>query len=47
MTIKINAQGAERKRLVQTISNWLGCDAEYLGVPSCAYKVDYFTIEKT
>jgi len=46
MTIKINAQGAERKRLVQTISNWLGCDAKYLGVPSCAYKVDYFTIEK-
>ena len=46
MTIKINAQGAERKLLVQTISNWLGCDAKYLGVPSCAYKVDYFTIEK-
>lgn len=46
MTITINATGAERKRLVQTISNWLGCDAKYLGVPSCAYKVDYFTIEK-
>lgn len=46
MTIKINAQGAERKRLVQTISAWLGCDAKYLGVPSCAYRVDYFTIEK-
>lgn len=46
MTIKINAQGAERKRLVQTISKWLGCDAKYLGVPSCAYQVDYFTIEK-
>ena len=46
MTIKINATGAERKRLVQTISNWLGCDAKYLGVPSCAYRVDYFTIEK-
>ena len=46
MTIKINATGAERKRLVQTISAWLGCDAKYLGVPSCAYRVDYFTIEK-
>ena len=46
MTIKINAQGAERKRLVQTIAQWLGCDAKYLGVPSCAYRVDYFTIEK-
>ena len=46
MTIKINATGAERKRLVQTLSTWLGCDAKYLGVPSCAYRVDYFTIEK-
>lgn len=46
MTIKINAVGAERKRLVKTISEWLGCDAEYLGVPTCAYQVDYFTIER-
>ena len=46
MTITINAQGAERKRLVQTIAQWLGCEAKYLGVPSCAYRVDYFTIEK-
>ena len=46
MTITINAQGAERKRLVQTIARWLGCEAKYLGVPSCAYQVDYFTIEK-
>ena len=46
MTITINAAGAERKRLVQTIAQWLGCEAKYLGVPSCAYRVDYFTIEK-
>lgn len=46
MTIKINAVGTERKRLVKTISKWLGCDAEYLGVPTCAYQVDYFTIER-
>ena len=46
MTITIHAQGAERKRLVQTIARWLGCEAKYLGVPSCAYQVDYFTIEK-
>lgn len=46
MTITINATGAERKRLVKTISAWLGCDAKYLGVPSCAYRVDCFTIEK-
>ena len=46
MTITINATGAERKRLVQTIAQWTGCTAKYLGVPSCAYQVDYFTIEK-
>lgn len=46
MTITINAQGAERKRLVQTIARWLGCEAKYLGVPSCTYQVDYFTIDK-
>lgn len=46
MTITINATGAERKRLVQTIAQWTGCKAKYLGVPSCAYQVDYFTIEK-
>ncbi len=46
MTITINAQGAERKRLVQAIAQWLGCEAKYLGVPSCAYQVDYFTIDR-
>lgn len=46
MTIKINAQGAERKRLVQTISDWLGIPAKYCGAPSFNYQVDYFTIEK-
>ncbi|MBQ8837126.1 MAG: virulence protein [Clostridia bacterium] len=45
-TIKINAQGAERKRLVLTIAKWLGCEAKYLGAPSFAYEVDYFTIDK-
>lgn len=46
MTITIHAQGAERKRLVQAIAQWLGCEAKYLGVPSCAYQVDYFTIDR-
>ena len=46
MTITINAQGSERKRLVQCISQWLGCEPNYLGAPSFAYQVDYFTIEK-
>ena len=46
MTITINAQGAERKRLVQTISKWLGCPAKYCGAPTFNYEVDYFTIDK-
>ena len=47
MTITINAQGSERKRLVQCISQWLGCEPNYLGAPTFAYQVDYFTIEKS
>lgn len=46
MTITINAQGAERKRLVQTISNWLGEDVHYCGAPTFAYEIDRFTVEK-
>ena len=46
MTITINAQGAERKRLVQTISDWLGVPAKYCGAPTFNYEVDYFTIER-
>ena len=46
MTITINAQGSERKRLVQCISQWLGCEPNYLGAPTFSYQVDFFTIEK-
>ena len=46
MTITIHAQGAERKRLVQTISNWLGEDAHYCGAPTFAYEIARFTVEK-
>lgn len=46
MTITINAQGAERKRLVQTISDWLGVPAKYCGAPTFYYEVDYFTIDR-
>ena len=46
MTITINAQGAERKRLVQTVSKWLGCPAHYCGAPTFAYQIDYFTVGK-
>ena len=46
MTIKINAQGAERKRLMQTISEWLGVLAKYCGAPTFNFQVDYFTIDR-
>lgn len=44
--INYHVIGAERKRLVKTIASYTGCDAKYLGVPSCAYRVDCFTIER-
>ena len=46
MTITIHATGAERKRLVKTISEWLGEDARYCGAPSFAYEIDRFRVEK-
>ena len=45
-TIKINARGAERKKLVNTISAWLGEDPHYCGAPSFAYEIGRFTVEK-
>ena len=46
MTVTINATGAERKRLVKTISEWLGVPAKYCGAPTFNYEVDYFTIDR-
>ena len=41
-----NVTGAERKRLVEAISAYTQADAKYLGAPTFAYEVDYFTIDK-
>ena len=46
MTIEINAQGAERKHLVQTISKWLDIPAKYCGAPTFAYEVGPVTVDK-
>jgi hypothetical protein len=46
MTITINAQGAERKRLVKTIAEWLGEDVHYCGAPTFAYEIGRFTVKK-
>ena len=41
-----NVTGLERKRLVKAISDITGADAKYLGAPTFAYMVDYFTISR-
>ena len=46
MTITINASGAERKLLVNTISQWLGEEPRYCGAPSFAYIIGKFTVDK-
>lgn len=46
MTIKFNLTGAKRKALVKAMSEILSVDAKYLGMPTMAYEVDYFTVDK-
>ena len=46
MELNFHVNGAERKRLVKTISDWLGVPAKYCGAPSFNYEVDYFTIDR-
>ena len=46
MTLRYNLTGADRKRLVTAISEITGAPAKYLGAPSFAYQVDYFTIDR-
>ena len=46
MRIHYNVPGKKRKELAQTIAKWLEADCRYKGVPTCAYEVDYFTIDK-
>ena len=46
MKINYNVTGKERKRLAQTIGKTIGVDAIYKGVPTCAYEIDYFTVNR-
>lgn len=46
MTYHFNVEGAERKALVQKISEILGIKAKYLGMPSAAYEIGKYTISK-
>lgn len=47
MTVNYNVSGPERKRLVDQISEFLGCPKQYLGAPSFAYKVGAVSIDKS
>ena len=44
MTIDYKAEN--RKALVQAICEFTGAKAKYLGMPSAAYQIDYFTVTK-
>ena len=46
MKIRYNRIGSERKALVRAIEEITEFTAQYLGAPTFAYQVDYFTIEK-
>lgn len=39
-------QGKERKNLALTIAKWLGCEVEYKGAPTFAYKIDSLILDK-
>ena len=45
-TLDYNVTGADRKRLVNAISDFTGAEAKFLGVPSCAYEVGFFHIDR-
>ena len=41
-----NVSGELKKRLVKLISSHLGLESKYLGVPSCAYRIGDYTVNK-
>ena len=44
--LKYNLTGSDRKRLVTAMAELLDSPMKYKGVPTFAYEVDYFTIDK-
>ena len=43
MTINYNVTGTERKRLADYISGFMGTEKKYLGAPTFAYQIGYYT----
>ena len=46
MQVNYNVTGARRKELVKAIADATGAKAKYMGMPTAAYKIDYFTVTK-
>lgn len=46
MILHFNVTGESRKAMVKAIETELGIKAKYLGVPSCAYRVGAYMVEK-
>ena len=46
MEMKYNVTGAERKRLVKAISDYLDAPAKYMGMPTAAYVIGGCTVDK-
>ena len=46
MRIHYNVTGDRRKALVKAIAGATGAKAEYKGMPTAAYEIDYFTVTK-
>lgn len=46
MRIEFNKTGAERKELVKAIGEILEVKPKYLGMPTAAYAISYFTVSK-
>lgn len=44
--MKIIYNAADRKTLVQAISEFTGCKAVYMKTPTYAYRIDYFTVTR-
>ena len=46
MVLHFNVKGENRKAMVKVIEKELGVKAKYLGVPSCAYQVGEYRVER-
>lgn len=46
MTINYNVTGTDRKALVTAMGEILDVKPKYMGMPTAAYEVDYFTVDK-